>query len=95
MSGYLKKRHFYVNQFDEANSPWHLRSWSPTNFLLRDLITKQKTYIIISDALVTTTKNMHGNPKKLLYMSREREGLAMLRFVSVQLWVNYKTSLAA
>ena len=30
----------------------------------------QKVDAIFSDALVTTTKNMHGYPKKLLYMTR-------------------------
>ena len=41
----------------------------------------QKVDAIFSDALVTTTRNMHGYPKKLLYMTRERGGLAMPVFI--------------
>ena len=35
---------------------------------------------IFSEALVTTTRKMHGYPKKLLYMTRARGGLVMPLF---------------
>ena len=40
----------------------------------------QRVDAIFSDALVTTTRNMHAYPKKLLYIKRKRGGLAMPLF---------------
>ena len=47
---------------------------------------------ILSEALVLMTRNMHGYPKKLLYMTRGRGDLAM---PLVRRWTNFKSFLSA